>query len=51
MEYYEVNDGWFTYYVNVQTGERKFKIEDNDKIVPRVLDDFCKRRTGEDYGR
>lgn len=41
MEYYEWNDGWFTYYINIKTGEKKFKLEEGDKLVaPPKLDDF-----------
>ena len=40
-KYHKVNDGWFTYYVNVETGERKFQLEPGDIEVPRKLDDFC----------
>lgn len=28
------NDGWFTYYVNTETGERKFTLEDDDMKDP-----------------
>lgn len=27
------NDGWFTYYYNIETGERKFRLDDNDVLV------------------
>lgn len=26
-------DGWFEYYYNIETGERKFKLEPGDKLV------------------
>lgn len=26
----KMNDGWFTYFYNTITGERKFKLEDGD---------------------
>lgn len=26
-------DGWFEYYYNIKTGERKFKLEPCDKLV------------------
>jgi len=26
-------DGWFEYYYNIETGERKFKLEPSDKLV------------------
>lgn len=25
--------GWFTYYVNVETGEKKFKLDDGDVLI------------------
>lgn len=37
--YYKWNDGWFTYYVNVVTGEKKFILEDNDIEVTHKTDD------------
>ena len=24
------NDGWFEYYVNIDTGEKKFRLEEED---------------------
>ena len=41
IEYYEINDGWFTYYANVATGKKKFELEDCDILVERELDDFA----------
>ncbi len=38
--YYKFNDDWFTYYVNTQTGEKKFRLEKGDIEVPRIQDDF-----------
>ena len=40
--WYEFNDGWFTYYVNTLTGEKKFELEDGDIEVDACdyLDDF-----------
>lgn len=38
-EYYEVHDGWFDYYVNNVTGEKKFHLDDGDVIIPRPWDD------------
>ena len=26
-------DGWFEYYYNIETGERKFKLDPGDKLV------------------
>lgn len=40
MQYYEWNDGWFTYYINVETGEKKLRLEAGDEVVERELDDF-----------
>lgn len=40
MKYYEWNDGWFTYYVNQETGEKKFELEEGDELVVPKLDDF-----------
>lgn len=28
--YYKFNDGWFTYYVNVKTHEKKLELEEGD---------------------
>ena len=39
-EYYKVSDGFFDYYVNVQTGEKKFRLEAGDVEVEREPDDF-----------
>lgn len=38
--YYEIDDGWFTYYVNVSTGDKKFKLDEDDILVAHRLDDF-----------
>jgi len=40
-EWYEINDGWFTYYANKSTGKKKFELEDGDILVERELDDFA----------
>ena len=39
-KYYQINDGWFTYYVNLETGEKKFKLDKNDVLVDHKPDDF-----------
>lgn len=40
-EWYKVNDGWFTYFVNKKTGEKKFALEDGDvEVEPPKMDDF-----------
>ena len=41
-EYYQFSDGWFTYYVNVETGEKKLKLDDGDVLVESNLDDFSR---------
>ena len=38
--YYKTSDGWFTYYVNVSTGEKKFNLEEGDILVEKNTDDF-----------
>lgn len=43
--YYKFNDGYFTYYVNTLTGEKKFELEEGDIEVESNFDDFS--RTGE----
>ena len=43
-KYYKFSDGWFTYYVNVATGEKKFSLDKDDVLVESYLDDF--NRTG-----
>lgn len=40
MRFYEWHDGWFTYYVNVETGEKKLDLEPGDIIVSYIADDF-----------
>ena len=40
-QYYKFNDGWFTYYVNVKTGQKKLKLnEETDIEVKHKQDDF-----------
>ena len=38
--YYKLNDGWFTYYVNVSTGDKKFKLDEDDILIDHRPDDF-----------
>lgn len=38
--YYKTSDGWFDFYVNVKTGEKKLTLEENDVYVERPVDDF-----------
>ena len=40
-EYYQFSDGWFTYYVNVKTGDKKLTLDKDDVLVESNLDDFC----------
>lgn len=42
-KYYQVYDGWFTYYVNVETGHSKFELSDGDEVVNIKLDDFNRK--------
>ena len=39
-KYYKVNDGWFEYYVNSDTGEKKLYLGWDDIEIERVLDPF-----------
>ena len=41
-KWYQFNDGWFTYYVNTVTGEKKMELEKGDIEVDALdhLDDF-----------
>lgn len=41
-EYYKTSDGFFDYYVNRMTGEKKLELDENDVEVPANLDDFCR---------
>lgn len=43
-KYYKFNDGFFAYYVNVLTGEKKFKLTEGDIEVEPNLDDFSRAR-------
>lgn len=43
-KYYRWNDGFFTYYINVETGEKKWKLEKDDIEVPAELDDFQEKQ-------
>ena len=42
QKYFKVSDGFFTYYVNEITKEKKFKLDDNDIEVERKMDDFIR---------
>lgn len=41
-EYYGFSDGFFTYYVNAKTGQKKFRLDNGDLLVKPNLDDFCR---------
>lgn len=41
-EYYQFSDGWFTYYVNVETGDKKFSLDEGDVLIESNLDDFSR---------
>ena len=40
-KYYKYNDGWFIYFINTETGEKKYNVDDDDEIVDFEYDDFC----------
>lgn len=40
-EFFQFNDGFFSYYINKKTGERKFELDEEDTLVESDLDDFC----------
>lgn len=40
--YYKTSDGWFDYYVNKDTGEKKFKLEEGDIEIDSNADDFSR---------
>ena len=44
--YYKENDGWFDYFVNADTGEKKFKLDPTDICVERNIDDFSRPGRG-----
>ncbi len=41
-KYYKFSDGFFTYYVNTVTGEKKFRLDKGDVCVEHKADDFCR---------
>ena len=41
-KYYKRSDGFFTFYVNTQNGEKKFSLDETDILVEGDLDDFCR---------
>ena len=42
--YYQTSDGFFTYYVNADTGEKKFKLDENDICVEKNTDGFMREK-------
>ena len=47
-KYYRHSDGWFQYFINSETGEKRFNVEDNAEIIDRQYDDFY-RMNKEDF--
>ena len=43
-KYYKFKDGFFTFYVNTLTGEKKFRLEEGDVEVESNLDDLSRAR-------
>lgn len=41
-EYYKFNDGFFTYYIDKITGEKKFELDKNDVVIDGEFDDFIR---------
>ena len=41
-EYYKFSDGFFTYYINAKTGEKKFMLGNDDLLIDPNLDDFLR---------
>ena len=37
-KYYMVDDGWFTYFVNMETGEKKLTLDPGDEVIRKPLD-------------
>lgn len=47
-EYFKESDEWFTYYVNVKTGEKKFQLEEGDiEVDAPARDDFYREEVKE----
>lgn len=47
--YYKFNDGFFTYYINVDTGEKKLYLDAGDIEVEPKLDDFYREGKCDKY--
>ena len=43
MHYYLTCDGWFKYYICVETGEKKFELDEEDIEVNQEMDDFYRK--------
>lgn len=43
-KYYKFSDGFFTYFINVNTGGKKFELEDGDICIENQLDDFIREK-------
>lgn len=43
-KYYKFYDGFFTYYINAKTGEKKFMLDNDDLLIDPNLDDFLRGR-------
>jgi len=39
--YYRFTDGWFTYYINKVTGEKKLHLDAGDEVVGWQMVVFC----------
>ena len=52
-KYYKFSDGWFTYYVNAETSEKKFSLGKDDILVESNLgkDDILVESNLDDFGR
>ena len=45
-QFYKWDDGWFTYYINPDTGETKRHLDSDDEEVDIKLDDFIREHEG-----
>ena len=44
-KWYKWDDGWFEYYINTNTGEKKLQLEEGDIEVNPNVDDFYEKRS------
>ena len=42
-EYFRFRDGWFEYFVNIQTGKKKLVLDPNDVEIEPKLDGFIRK--------